>query len=307
MLKLANNWFPPHYFAMVSGVALFCGIIGAVTAGTPLRLLTNVFGWRQVIFVSAFLTFLIAAAIWMIVRDDPAEKGFSSPNRLSGPTEVKVEKRITAGILQVLWHRNIWLLFTISGGLCGSVLTFAGLWGVPYFTTHYHLSASKAAALTSSLLVAWAVGGPIFGALSDRIGRRKPLYFLGHGVAISAWLAIVFIPKLPFGLLIVLLLTSGFFSGCMIISFAFAKESVPSHLMGTISGVTNMGMMLGATILQPAIGWMLDRFWNGDTLEGIRVYNIRAYQAGFSLMVAWAILGFILLFFTRETYCRQLQ
>jgi MFS family permease len=161
--------------------------------------------------------------------------------------------------------------------------------------------------MTSSLLVAWAVGGPIFGALSDRIGRRKPLYLIGHGVAISTWFAVLFIPNLPFGLLIVLLLICGFFSGCVIISFAFAKESVPSYLVGTISGVTNMGMMLGATLLQPAIGWMLDRFWNGDTLEGIRVYNIKAYQAGFSLMIAWAGLGFILLFFTRETYCRQLQ
>ena len=126
-------------------------------------------------------------------------------------------------------------------------------------------------------------------------------------VAISTWFAILFIPNLPFSLLIVFLLTSGFFSGCVIISFAFAKESVPSYLVGTISGVTNMGMMLGATVLQPAIGWMLDRFWSGDTLEGIRIYNISAYQAGFSLMIAWAVLGFILLFFTHETYCRQLQ
>jgi MFS family permease len=41
LLKVANNWFPPPHYAMVSGVALFFGIIGAVFAGTPLRLLLN--------------------------------------------------------------------------------------------------------------------------------------------------------------------------------------------------------------------------------------------------------------------------
>lgn len=307
MLKLANHWFPPHYYAMVSGVALFCGIVGGVSAGTPLRLLVDAFGWRQVIFVSALITFLIAAAIWVIVRDDPSEKGYTSPNRLSGSMEGQARKRIISGILQVFRHRNTWLVLMIPGGLCGSVLAFSGLWGVPYFTSHYGLSASKSAALTSSLLVAWAVGGPIFGALSDRIGRRKPLYLIGHVVAILSWFPILFIPNLPFGLLIVLLLTSGFFSGCIIISFAFAKESVPSHLAGTISGVTNMGVILGVTLLQPAIGWMLDRFWDGNTLEGVRVYGLAAYQAGFSLMIGWSILAFILLFFTHETHFRQIQ
>jgi MFS family permease len=155
------------------------------------------------------------------------------------------------------------------------------------------------------MLVAWAVGGPIFGGISDRIGRRKPLYFLGCTLSMIGWAVILFLPDLPFSLLVFVLLIAGFTSGCMIISFAFAKESVPRHLTGTVNGVINMGVMLGPTLLQPAVGWMLDRNWNGDLLNGIRVYNIAAYHAGFTLMIAWAILSFIMLFFTRETYCRQ--
>jgi len=307
MLKLANNWFPPHYFAMLSGAALFCGIIGAVSAGTPLRLLVDAFGWRQVIFASALVTFLIATAIWIIVRDDPGEKGYASPNRHSNSAKRWDRKEIISGIIHVFRHRNTWLLFMIPGGLCGCVLAFSGLWGVPYFTTHYGLSASTAAALTSLSLVAWAAGGPIFGALSDRIGRRKLPYLIGHVVAILSWFPILFISRLPFGLLIVLLLVGGFFSGCIIISFAFAKESVHPHLAGTISGITNMGVILGATLLQPAIGWVLDRFWTGDTMDGVRIYGIAAYQAGFSLLIGWSMLAFILIFFTRETHCRQLE
>lgn len=304
MLKLASNWFPAHYFAMVSGVALFCGTMGGVSAGTPLRLAVDAFGWRPVIFTTALLTFLLAAAIWLIVRDNPIEKGYKSPNQLAAPTGGGNDYGIIAGILQVFRNRNTWLLFILPGGLCGSVLTFSGLWGVPYFTTHYNLPASKAAALTSAMLVAWAVGGPIFGALSDRISRRKPLFIIGHAVAIISWIPILFIPNLSLGLLIIV---CGFFSGSIVLTFAFAKESVNTHLAGTVSGVANMGVMLGVTLLQPAIGWILDRFWDGDTLDGVRIYGIQAYQAGFSLMVGWTFVALVLLFFTRETYCLQRQ
>jgi hypothetical protein len=50
---------------------------------------------------------------------------------------------------------------------------------------------------------------------------------------------------------------------------------------------------------------MLDRRWSGDLVDGIRIYNMAAYHAGFILMIVWAMLSFGLLFFTRETYCRQ--
>jgi len=104
--------------------------------------------------------------------------------------------------------------------------------------------------------------------------------------------------------LTILLLVTGFTSGGVIISFAFARESVPAHLAGTVIGLINMGFMLGPTLLQPAVGWMLDRNWNGDTLSGVKVYSINAYHSAFTLMFVWAVLSFGLLFFTRETYCR---
>jgi hypothetical protein len=67
-----------------------------------------------------------------------------------------------------------------------------------------------------------------------------------------------------------------------------------------------MGFMLGPTLLQPAVGWMLDRNWNGELLDGVKIHSLNAYHAGFTLMIAWAVLSFGLLFFTRETYCRPL-
>jgi len=304
-LKLANCWFPPRYYAMVSGMALFFGIIGAVFAGPPLRLLMDHFSWRSIIVASAIVTFGIAAAIWIFVRDYPTEKGYS--DMVIGPQTCTVDSRepILSGIVEVFRYRNTALLFVIPGAVVGSVLTFSGLWGVPFLTTHHHLPTSQAAVLTSAVLVAWAIGGPLFGWLSDRWGNRKRLYIVGLALMFLGWGIALFINGLPFYVLVGALLIAGFSSGCMIISFAFAKESLPGRLAGTISGVVNMGTMTGPMLLQPAVGWMLDQKWQGQMQAGVRVYGQEAYQAGFSLMMAWILLALVLLFFTRETHCRQ--
>jgi MFS family permease len=302
MLKLASHWFAPQQFALATGMGLLVGIAGAVFAGVPLRLLVNAFGWRPVTAASALLTGALAIAIWLVVRDDPTEKGYRSYFRQPG---VHVAGSALGGLREVLRYRNTWLLAFVPGGVAGTLLTFAGLWGVPYLTTQYRLSTSQAAAATSLLMVAWAVGGPVFGGLSDRLGRRKPLYVAGMLVVTLGW-SLVLLASPPYPLLVALLLVVGFSSGCMIVGFAFAKESVPPQLAGTISGVVNTGVMVGPMVLQPAVGWMLDRLWTGALRGAERVHEASAFRAGFALMIGWLVLSLAAILFTRETRCRQL-
>jgi MFS family permease len=305
-LKLAANWFPASYFSMISGLGLLAGIIGAVTAGVPLRLLVDGFGWRPVMLAAAAVAGLLAAATWVLARDDPGERGYRSYAVHENPAGRPARTSAWAGIAEVFRYANTWLLFFIPASLVGSVLTFCGLWGVPYLTTHYGFSTAEAASLTSLLMIAWAAASPVFGWLSDRMGRRKPLMIAGHGLAGVGWAFIFFAPGLPVWLLTLLTAATGICSASFIICWSLAKESVPAHRSGTISGVINMGIMLGATVLQPAVGWMLDRRWEGAVREGVRVYSLAAYQAGFWLMMGWILLALVLLFFARETRCRQI-
>jgi hypothetical protein len=63
--------------------------------------------------------------------------------------------------------------------------------------------------------------------------------------------------------------------------------------------------MVGPTLLQPGIGWILDRNWPGTMVRGVHVYDLHAFRCAFVLMIGWLILSSILLSFTKETYCKQ--
>lgn len=304
LLMLSIHWFPPRRFAMTSGLGLFFGIAGAVSAGVPLRILADQFGWRPVMLASAGVSLIIAVSLWIIVRDDPSERGYASfaPPSITGSHS---PASLFAGLLKVFRYKNTWLLSIAPSGLAGPVLAFSGLWGVPFLATHYGLTPAKSAALTSMLLVAWAVGGPLLGALSDRIGGRKPIYVTGCFAACAGWSVILFVPDLPLWVLTFLLSVVGFASGAMILGFAFVKESVPPSLAGTVSGVCNMGVMFGPMVLQPAMGYVLDSNWNGLLENGIRIYHLGAYQSAFTLMIGWSVISAILICFATETNCRQ--
>jgi len=110
--------------------------------------------------------------------------------------------------------------------------------------------------------------------------------------------------------LVVLVLDVGlvlaFAGGGFVLIFAFAKESVPAGLAGTVSGIANMGVMMGGMLMQPLVGVVLDARWDGRIVDGVRIYDFTAYQWGFSLLLAWGAVSLVLLAAARETNARPI-
>jgi predicted MFS family arabinose efflux permease len=304
MLKLASHWMPARQFALASGVALFVGVMGATLAGAPLRLLVDALGWRAVMGASAAVTAAVAVAIWLVARDDPAERGYESyfPHDHGGAGRSSVWEDLKV----IFAYRNTALLFVVPGAFSGIVLMFAGLWGVPFLATHYGFTTAEAALLASLTLVSWSVGSIAYGPVSERLQSRKLPFIAGLAGTMALWALLVWVPGWSRPALVALLAALGFVGGAFILIFPFAKESAPARLAGTVSGIANMGVMTGGLVMQPLVGWVLDRHWGGAlTPGGARLYDLEAYRSAFSILFAWGALALVALLFTRETGCRQ--
>ena len=304
-LKLATHWFPKSRFAMLSGLGLMMGNIGALFAQVPLRLLVEHFGWRAVAVGSAACILAIGAAAWAVVVNDPSDRHHASyaPDELR-KANVPTIGKILRELPTLFTYRNTWLIFLAQGGFVGAMLSFTGLWGPAYLKQRFELSSTDAAAVCSVMIVCWALASPLAGHFSDVLGRRKPIYLGGAIVAAIGWTAMFYAP-LPLAVFTAVAAVTSFACGAVVVAFAFAKESVPVRFLGTISGAVNVGNMLGPTFLQPAIGWVLDRQWSGAFAGGARVYSVDAFHTAFALIAGWAVLSCILIALTKDTVCRQ--
>jgi MFS family permease len=155
------------------------------------------------------------------------------------------------------------------------------------------------------MIVCWAGASPFFGALSDRFGRRKPLYVAGCLASAAGWATMFYVTSLPLSAFIVVAALTSAASGSVILGFAYGKESVPVQYLGTVSGAINIGNMIGPTLLQPGIGRILEQHWTGTMANGARVYGVEAFQAAFLLSVGWTLLSCVLSSLTRDTDCKQ--
>ena len=70
-LKSFSGWFREGRFATVSSLYLALGSTGALLAATPLAVLAEQFGWRNVFFGGGVATLLSAAAVMIWGRNAP--------------------------------------------------------------------------------------------------------------------------------------------------------------------------------------------------------------------------------------------
>ena len=86
----------------------------------------------------------------------------------------------------------------------------------------------------------------------------------------------------------------GIFGSAMPICFAHGKDVTAPSIAGSVTGIVNSFTVLSGALLQPLVGLILDRRWDGTLLSGSRIYQEADYRAGFALIFASALVGFLL-------------
>lgn len=291
-LTVATAWFPPRRFALATGLSSFAGMIGAIGGQAPLAALVAVTGWRPAMLWIGLSALVLAGVMGLVVRDRPrgAPAAHGAPS-LAG---------MLVGLRAVATDGQLWVAALAGCMMSTPVLVFAGLWGVPYMRAAYGLSAPSAALYASLMMVGWAVGGPAFGWLSDRTGRRRGPMIAGAAGLLATTLAVFYLPGLPVGGAALLLFLNGVMAGSMVLVFAVIRARWRAGQVGAAFGLVNTVIMGSGAVFQPLVGFLLDLDWDGAMAGGARVYSRAAYDLAFATLPAAALAGLLAMLLIRE-------
>ncbi len=295
ILKAQTNWFRPQEFSTLTGMTVLVGNLGAVIGTTPLAFAVNNYGWREAFFVVGVFSFLTALLCWLIVRDNPVKK-IENPNKLAF-------KDLGVAIVAISKNFHTWPPFLLAFSIYGTLLAFSGAWGVPYLMQIYDLTRSQASNFMMVIAFGMMVGCPLIGFVSDKIKRRKEPFIFIVLLYVGAWLALTFINggKPPIVYLYPIFFMMGIGGSCMVLAFTCTKEVNNPEFTGMATGIVNVGAFLGISILQPLMGYILDKNWQGTLIEGIKTYPQEAYLKTFLLCIGIVLLASGSVFLLKET------
>jgi predicted MFS family arabinose efflux permease len=301
MLKIIAVSFDERRFATLVGLAMLIGNLGSVLAGAPLSWLAQVVSWRHIFVALAAMSLLLGVACWVLLREQSVGAGPSKPK----PTIDR--SLVLSGLLSVLKNRDNWPTVCVNFGICGSFFAFAGLWATPFLTQAHGLSRAAAANHVSLYFVGFALGCMFMGALSDRLGKRKPVLIATSHLYLLIWLVLLWDLALPLLASYALFTLMGLVTAGFTLTWSCAKEVNAPQLSGISTSVTNMAGFLAGAILQPLVGWVMDQRWQGGlTSTGARLFTADDYHAGLLLLAAVAAFGALSSWWIRETGCRNI-
>lgn len=305
LMKLNSQWFRVREFAFVTSLVILMGGVGALTAATPLALMTGWLGWRASFQVIALGTLVIAVLVWGLVRNRPQDLGWPPISefdvRAPGTATAPAQIPIWDGARQVLTDRHFWPVAIWFFTLLGIFFGFGGLWAGHYLVDVYGLSPTAKGNVLSMIAVGLIVGSPLLSFLSDRVFfSRKKVLMLSSAIIVAELLVLTLVPSgLPhWSLYGIIFVFSVFSSAIVVIGFTTTKELFPVEIAGTSVGTMNLFPFLGGAAMQPFLGWLLEQYPRGASGG----YGLDGYRSLLLTLFITSVIAFVSTFFVKETF-----
>ena len=280
-LPQAGQWYPPKLQGVVLGIA-GAGNIGVVIDFLFAPKIAEIWGWDAVFGVGAFMAIIVLIAYFFLAQDAPEEVYKKNPKKLKD-------------YVKLLKDKDTWwfcLFYAVSfGGFVG----FAGYMKV-YLMNTYQIDMAAfgldvldegnvkviAGYFGALCIFAGAILRPVGGAIADKIGGVKSLYFFYGIVALLAIINATM--ALPFAVaifvLFLIMANLGMANGAVfqLVPQRFGKD------IGIMTGIVGCAGGLGGTALIQTLGWSKGAF-DGYT-AGFLIFAVVVFVAisGISLV-----------------------
>lgn len=302
VLKLASLWLPPTRFATVAGLTTALGMISGALSQKYLTKVVEAIGYKHALHGGLFIGVLLSIAILLVVRSRPA-KPVNVANHT--PTPMNFGQLFKA-VRRIAVNPQMWLIGLIGCLLYLPSTVFLDVWSVPYFKTVYQLTANQAVNVSGIAFLGWIIGGPVIGAFSDKIKRRRMPLVITGAIAAVLLCIIFYVPGVTLNQLHIMFFIIGFCLGAHPLCFALGKENNPAPLSGTAVAVTNMLIMLGGLVFVPFVGLMLDLHTASPVgPKSLPVYSAGDFTFALSIIPLGVALAIFLSTFLKETYCES--
>ena len=294
-LRLATSWFPPAMLGLLAGLTQALGMLGGASGQVPVSFLVKNLGWRHSMEVIALAFIGLAFLLYAYVRD--------TPNDQRDHHKMSRSVSILSGLRQVFWSSKTWCNALYAGFLYAPTAVIAEAIGPAYLQYGRGLSDHAAAFAAGLIFIGWALGGPIFGWMSDRIKRRKPVMAASAFCGFVLIMLVVYCPYLNTTMVCWLLFLFGFTNAGVAIAYAVSTELHERSVVGVAIAFTNMVSILVGAMLQPVVGYLI------DASSGARSYHVDQlvltdFQHGLYVLPFCSFVAFVLACCVRETHCQ---
>ena len=184
LMVLVSYWFRQEKRGRAAGLMVIGSGFAIMFAGALVPRLNAVFGpdgWRAGWLLLGLIVLLVGIVAALLVRNDPAEKGLEAAGNITALSYDPAETRGRFSILRIL--APLGLLYFIFG----ATYVIYGTFIVTTMVEDYAFLEAGAGRFWAWVGFFSLFSGTLFGALSDRVGRRRGLMTV-FGVQTLAYL-----------------------------------------------------------------------------------------------------------------------
>jgi MFS family permease len=273
--RILRQHFPLKNYAFMVGLSETLGFTVTVSGMIGMGTLISSISWRYFIGIAGSVGLLIAALCWIFIPNNRPTT--------SNPQQYKKQ------LLLMIKNKLVWINGLFVGLEFAVITVFAAMWAVPFMQLKLNCDLEAASILTSMVLLGAGLSCPIYGWLSIRMTKRKPLIHVSCLSTASLLLCVLYLPIHSTLFAGGLLFLIGLCCGAYMLAFTIANELAPPESLSACTGFTNTLGMLSAPLLQPLVGYLLDYF-SGHTGH----YHLADYQAALLIIPVVLIVASIL-------------
>lgn len=283
VLRFAAGQFAPRRYPLVVAITSTLGSVGNLAATLPLTTVLHSAGWTPTFLVAGLVSVVSGFAVYALLpRSAPVARRPREAAALAAASR-SVGRRVRTAWALPGTRAGFWVHFTSMS----MSLTFGVLWGLPFLVEAQGFSRDAASTvLLASVLVAIVAGPPIGQLTAQHPATRVPLAIGLCTVIVLGWYGVLaaFSGPVPRWLLIALILVTTVGGPVSAIGFALARDYNGPAIVGTATGVVNVGGFVAAITACLVLGWTLDLAGSVDR---------GAYRLAFAVAVTVQLLGLI--------------